>query len=238
MTMEESIGLRAWINTGLTAGAAGQTVDSHVGDPSASEGSAKTTSSLSLVRHDEGNSAKRRVQDGVNRVARPLDYAMLYCPTMQHVLFGGDKLIDMPFVSPDHPDVAKPRVIHADKHSEPGAFTSFNDRLNDVDDRVPHSANTPQTLDLAPTLAAAAAASKHVLRNSRPKMSFYSPVAAGGGSGDSILAPWEEYARMADTDEQYVSGADGSGRQKYLRIDVEVVGSRWVTADKFAHGLY
>ncbi|KAJ1881693.1 hypothetical protein H4R99_001686 [Coemansia sp. RSA 1722] len=238
MTMEESIGLRAWINTGLTAGAVDQTVDSHVGDLSAAEGSATPTSSLSLVRHDESTSGKRRVEDGVNRVARPLDYAMLYCPTMQHVLFGGDKLIDMPFVSPDHPNMAKPRVIHADKYSEPKSFTSFNEQLNDVDDRVSHSANTPQTLDLAPTLAAAAAASKHVLRNSRPKMSFYSPVAVGGGSGDSILAPWEEYARMADTDEQYVSGADGSGRQKYLRIDVEVVGSRWVTADKFAHGLY
>ncbi|KAJ2707809.1 hypothetical protein FB645_000371 [Coemansia sp. IMI 203386] len=237
MTMEESIGLRAWINTGLTAGAVDRTADSHVGGLSASEGSAKTTSSLSLVRHDESTSGKRRVEDGVNRVARPLDYAMLYCPTMQHVLFGGDKLIDMPFVSPDHPNMAKPRVIHADKYSEPKSVTSFNGQLNDVDDRVSHSANTPQTLDLAPTLAAAAA-SKHVLRNSRPKMSFYSPVAVGGGSGDSILAPWEEYARMADADEQYVSGADGSGRQKYLRIDVEVVGSRWVTADKFAHGLY
>ncbi|KAJ2084579.1 hypothetical protein GGI16_007069, partial [Coemansia sp. S142-1] len=65
----------------------------------------------------------------------------------------------------------------------------------------------------------------------RPRMSLYSPVVARGGLvDDDILAPWEEYAK--------VDPAVAGGRQKYLRIDVEVVGSRWVTADKFASGLY
>ncbi|KAI9501496.1 hypothetical protein BX070DRAFT_254046 [Coemansia spiralis] len=94
----------------------------------------------------------------------------------------------------------------------------------------------------------------------RPKMSFYSPIVMGrgdgseaGGAGDTgILPPWEEYARMAaesagtpgkHSGVEAAAAASGSGsavasRQKYLRIDVEVVGSRWVTADKFANGLY
>ncbi|KAJ1818201.1 hypothetical protein LPJ75_001506, partial [Coemansia sp. RSA 2598] len=286
MTMEESMGLRAWINTGLLAASEEDSVvvaaaaadkervdgdfvhqiDGQELSRSEMHGSGKTTSSLSLVRQgsgssdDNGNGGGMEGPSSVNRVARPLDYAMLYCPTMQHVLFGGDMLdvADMRgAASGDHSGVAyrpnaEARVIHADRHpgtkipSSRALVPRSNGRMDDVDEHVPRSVGdaTVASLDLVPTQAG-----KH-LRNSRPKMSFYSPVAVGGDGHEAaggILAPWEEYARMADAEEKmrrqegrYAGdgGSSSSSRQKYLRIDVEVVGSRWVTADKFAHGLY
>ncbi|KAJ2664358.1 hypothetical protein IWW48_000876 [Coemansia sp. RSA 1200] len=82
----------------------------------------------------------------------------------------------------------------------------------------------------------------------RPKLSLYSPVVSGGSKGADagILPPWDEHARLlaaSDSDGNDdaaapLAEAAESSRQRYLRIDVEVVGSRWVTADKFAHGLY
>ncbi|KAJ2305543.1 hypothetical protein IWW54_005048 [Coemansia sp. RSA 2705] len=67
-----------------------------------------------------------------------------------------------------------------------------------------------------------------LLAPQRPKLSLYSPVADAAAAASDILPPWDEYARTDRSDL----------RQKYLRIDVEVVGSKWVTADKFASGLY
>ncbi|KAJ2858047.1 hypothetical protein J3B02_000579 [Coemansia erecta] len=269
MTMKESMGLRNWINTGLAVSKEQDFVRHQISgqEPEHSETGVSAMSSVSLVRRDSRNddsiegassSSSSSSSAAVNRVTRPLDYAMLYCPTMQHVLFGGDMLdiADMPrAVSSDHLDIAHgsnkvARVIHADKYSNDAralnsALVSSNgNNMDNIDDRVSQSVDDKvASLDLlVPTQAG-----NHLVRNSRPKMSFYSPVAmdrensdiAGGG----ILAPWEEYARMADNEEQisqrdqYASGS-GSTRQKYLRIDVEVVGSRWVTADKFAQGLY
>ncbi|KAJ1895552.1 hypothetical protein LPJ66_004523, partial [Kickxella alabastrina] len=221
MTMEESVGLRAWINK-------------HTG---AESGSAE----LSVVRP-----LRPRMDPTMP------EYAMVYCPTIQQVLFGGSgsgsdsgsgDMLEVAHMrdiaynpvsarvvrsKSDHsasPSVAvPPTVVVADIVNDIGGG-----RMDDVDD----------ILDLVATPAGNTLGHVQV----RPKMSFYSPIAVGGGSGGAaegdILAPWEENARLSA---KLVDTADSAGtkqqQQKYLRIDVEVVGSRWVTADKFANGIY
>ncbi|KAJ2102095.1 hypothetical protein GGI09_001400 [Coemansia sp. S100] len=200
MTMEESAGLHAWIKHGLT----GDTrADGHaIGAPQE-----EVTSSLSVVRNSP-------------HVNRQLDYAMLYCPSMQHVLLGGG-------VADSVYKPSAPRVIPAPVVAEPRT-------LDDVDDSVPvvadeRLASSRVEKHGSADLLVPTQAGESLLP--RPRMSLYSPVVARGGLvDDDILAPWEEYAK--------VDPAVAGGRQKYLRIDVEVVGSRWVTADKFASGLY
>ncbi|KAJ1946357.1 hypothetical protein GGF37_001211 [Kickxella alabastrina] len=219
MTMEESVGLRAWINK-------------HTG---AESGSAE----LSVVR-----SLPPRMDPTMP------EYAMVYCPTIQQVIFGGSgsgsgDMLEVAHMrdiaynpvsarvvrsKSDHsasPSVAvPPTVVVADIVNDVGGG-----RMDDVDD----------ILDLVATPAGNTLGHVQV----RPKMSFYSPIAVGGGSGGvaegDILAPWEENARLSA---KLVDTADSAStkqqqqQQKYLRIDVEVVGSRWVTADKFANGIY
>ncbi|KAJ2735230.1 hypothetical protein IW152_001749 [Coemansia sp. BCRC 34962] len=213
MTMKESAGLHAWIKHGLAAAA---TTD---GTPAAGvleAAEVPAVSSLSVV----GNSPRH--------VNRQLDYAMLYCPSMQHVLLGGDVEDAEAKYQP-----SAPRVIPAAERRT----------LDDIDDSVPPLAEqgfassrverrdvVAGSADLLVPTQAGESTSLLVNQRPRPKMSLYSPVVAReGAADDDILAPWEEYAKV-DT--------PIGGRQKYLRIDVEVVGSRWVTADKFAGGLY
>ncbi|KAI8323620.1 hypothetical protein GQ54DRAFT_296688 [Martensiomyces pterosporus] len=270
MTMEESAGLHAWIKKGLarqhvplngpfagdlslaSAGLPSENARRHAefGSPPNAAGS----SSLSIIPR-QGSQA-----GGV--VGQQLDYAMLYCPSVQHVLFGGDMNMDE-LRGFDGSEVYKPsavRVIRAGSSKHQGSAAHM-DKTNDVDDtllseialRGPSSYVVPEgepdvmnsaavgdgskmTSDLIPTQAGGSGAA--LLR--RPRMSFYSPVVVDGvpdGENLAVLPPWEEYAKMAARNNGKHHGALGS-RQKYLRIDVEVVGSRWVTADKFANGLY
>ncbi|KAJ2868331.1 hypothetical protein GGH94_000171 [Coemansia aciculifera] len=221
MTMEESAGLHAWIKHGLSASSSGDAnsrVDGRAIGAHMEREEVLPVSSLAVVRNSP------------HHVNRQLDYAMLYCPSMQHVLLGGDvEDVDGSVYKP-----SAPRVIHGPPAVEPRT-------LDDVDDAVPPSVAGEQFASsrvarhgsadlLVPTQAGENLLLMH--QQPRPKMSLYSPVVARGGlnADDDILAPWEEYAK--------VDPAVAGGRQKYLRIDVEVVGSRWVTADKFASGLY
>ncbi|KAJ1901343.1 hypothetical protein LPJ66_000864 [Kickxella alabastrina] len=218
MTMEESVGLRAWINK-------------HTG---AESGSAE----LSIVRP-----LRPRMDPTMP------EYAMVYCPTIQQVLFGGSgsgsgDMLEVAHMRDIAYNPVSARVVRskADHSASPSMAVHptvvvadiVNDvgggRMDDVDD----------ILDLVATPAGNTLGHVQV----RPKMSFYSPIAVGGGSGGAaegdILAPWEENARLSA---KLVDTADSAGtkqqqQQKYLRIDVEVVGSRWVTADKFANGIY
>ncbi|KAJ2348841.1 hypothetical protein GGH91_001166 [Coemansia sp. RSA 2671] len=213
MTMEESAGLHAWIKHGLAAAATPDNAPA-VGALEAAE--VPAVSSLSVV----SNSPRH--------VNRQLDYAMLFCPSMQHVLLGGD----VEDVGAKYQPSA-PRVIPAAERRT----------LDDVDDSVPplteqgfESSRVERrdvvagSADLLVPTQAGERTSLLASQRPRPKMSLYSPIVAReGATDDDILAPWEEYAKV-DT--------PVGGRQKYLRIDVEVVGSRWVTADKFAGGLY
>ncbi|KAJ2125561.1 hypothetical protein IW147_000913 [Coemansia sp. RSA 720] len=130
--------------------------------------------------------------------AKQLDYAMLYCPSMKHVQFSDAQQV----AEIQHTVQRGPRVL-------------------DASDQAVASPKVERTMShdlLVPT---------HDTVHLRPKMSLYSPIAQDAESSD-ILPPWDEYARLDDSD----------ARQKYLRIDVEVVGSKWVTADKFASGLF
>ncbi|KAJ2010408.1 hypothetical protein GGI06_004955 [Coemansia sp. S85] len=211
--MEESAGLHAWIKHGLAAAATPDDAPA-VGTLEAAE--VPAVSSLSVV----SNSPRH--------VNRQLDYAMLFCPSMQHVLLGGD----VEDVGAKYQPSA-PRVIPAAERRT----------LDDVDDSVPplteqgfESSRVERrdvvagSADLLVPTQAGERTSLLASQRPRPKMSLYSPIVAReGATDDDILAPWEEYAKV-DT--------PVGGRQKYLRIDVEVVGSRWVTADKFAGGLY
>ncbi|KAJ1718259.1 hypothetical protein LPJ53_006602 [Coemansia erecta] len=140
---------------------------------------------------------------------------------MQHVMFG-DVLGAAEAV-----DAAEPKA----------SSRAISGSLDDVDDHVPGAqlavSDGParaSSLELIPTQAG------RLHAKSRPKMSFYSPVAIGGDDTADVGAPWEEYAKLADGPAQHLHRSQQ--RQKYLRIDVEVVGSRWVTADKFAQGLF
>ncbi|KAJ2574640.1 hypothetical protein GGH19_003652 [Coemansia sp. RSA 1807] len=131
--------------------------------------------------------------------AKQLDYAMLYCPSMKHVQFSNAQQVA--------------EIQHTVQQPGP--------RVLDAMDNVVASPKVERTMShdlLVPT---------HDTVHLRPKMSLYSPIAQDAESSD-ILPPWDEYARLDDSD----------ARQKYLRIDVEVVGSKWVTADKFANGLF
>ncbi|KAJ2823796.1 hypothetical protein GGI24_003587, partial [Coemansia furcata] len=212
MTMEESAGLHAWIKHGLAAGAAAGD-DAHVGDDDDGRaiGAQEEAAEMSLAV----------VRNPPRRANRQRDYAMLYCPSMQHVLLGGD--VDDGGIGAAYKPGA-PRVIHAERRT-----------LDDVDDSVPPSVSSRVVAGSADLLVPTQAGGNLLLQQPpRPKMSLYSPVVARGNGGlgeDDIRAPWEEYANVDPA-------AGGGSRQKYLRIDVEVVGSRWVTADKFASGLY
>ncbi|KAJ2004240.1 hypothetical protein H4R26_002619 [Coemansia thaxteri] len=228
MSMEQSAGLHAWIKHGLAAAQA------QAADSARECAPEQPLSSLSVVHSmpPHGRGSHR-------------DYAMLYCPSMQHVLLGAG--LERHHVAASEPayQPSAPRVIHADAVPDnPPAASSSAD---DVDDGLPASGllpppPSPKPMDagsadlLVPTQAAAF---HHSLLAQRPKMSLYSPVVARGSGLDvsehaDILAPWEEYASSDSSTGRSSIGA----RQKYLRIDVEVVGSRWVTADKFASGLY
>ncbi|KAJ2773981.1 hypothetical protein IWQ56_000781 [Coemansia nantahalensis] len=240
MTMAESASLHSWIKRGLAAapGNALPAADAPPVDGSAQPRprkpvaeAAAQTSSLSVVRQPH---------------VAPRDYAMLYCPTMKHVRFGGDagQLAAMDSADPAPAPVRAPpgtaRVL--------GAAKAHGD-ASDVDDCTHDS-------DIGSTVAAGALSSPKLERRAadvsrdvadwapthagarhaehRPKLSFYSPIVAG--DGPEVLSPWEEYARLSSSPSSM--GDAGDARQKYLRIDVEVVGSKWVTADKFASGLY
>ncbi|KAJ1789968.1 hypothetical protein LPJ59_005248 [Coemansia sp. RSA 2399] len=275
MTMEESAELHAWIRHGLapkdkstsvivprsdSAQRIPKVVVEHVKDSTARADS--VPNSLSII-HQQMREAN--------------DYAMLYCPTMQHVVFGGDSLetADMngylsassngggnnaPLVySPSAPrviDTAKQQHQQQQQASEGDsdavAVVHGGGMMDDVDSEIiasPRVADwhteASSHADLVPTHVGKsifAAASSN-----RPKMSLYSPIVGGGSSsssngGGEILPPWDEYARLVassgESEEQQTAELAADNRQKYLRIDVEVVGSRWVTADKFAHGLY
>ncbi|KAJ2503167.1 hypothetical protein GGH96_000416 [Coemansia sp. RSA 1972] len=131
--------------------------------------------------------------------AKQLDYAMLYCPSMKHVQFSNAQQVA--------------EIQHT--MQQPGP------RVLDAMDHAVVSPQVERTMShdlLVPT---------HNPVHLRPKMSLYSPIAQDAENSE-ILPPWDEYARLDDSD----------ARQKYLRIDVEVVGSKWVTADKFANGLF
>ncbi|KAJ2523117.1 hypothetical protein GGI11_001547 [Coemansia sp. RSA 2049] len=132
--------------------------------------------------------------------------------------------------------VASPRV---------GSVADWHSASHDLPQ--PHAAAAAEAAaGLVPTHAGGIVISP--ASTNRPKLSLYSPVVSGGGKGadGGILPPWDEHARLlAASDSEGNDGAAAplaeaaeSSRQRYLRIDVEVVGSRWVTADKFAHGLY
>ncbi|KAJ2822590.1 hypothetical protein FBU31_004547, partial [Coemansia sp. 'formosensis'] len=211
MTMEESAGLHAWIKHGLAAAAAGD--DAHVGDDDDGRaiGAQEEAAEMSLAV----------VRNPPRRVNRQRDYAMLYCPSMQHVLLGGD--VEDGGIGGAYKPGA-PRVIHAERRT-----------LDDVDDSVPPLVSSRVVAGSADLLVPTQAGGNLLQQQQpRPKMSLFSPVVARGNGGlgeDDIRAPWEEYANVDPA-------AGGGSRQKYLRIDVEVVGSRWVTADKFASGLY
>ncbi|KAJ1848482.1 hypothetical protein LPJ70_001012 [Coemansia sp. RSA 2708] len=189
MTMGESAGLHAWIRSGLRA------------DSTPKSAETRPASSLAVV----------------NR--RPLDYAMLYCPTMKHVTFSSDAqqvaaAAAQPPVAPRARVLDAPRSSADDVDDTCGAVTSPPvARTGTHDVLVLPTVQTPPPSLLAPQ---------------RPKLSLYSPVADAAAAASDILPPWDEYARADRSDL----------RQKYLRIDVEVVGSKWVTADKFASGLY
>ncbi|KAJ2778682.1 hypothetical protein GGI15_004103 [Coemansia interrupta] len=209
MTMEQSVGLRAWINHGLA----------HSADAAAND-RAVAASSLAVVK-----------PAGLSPAS--LDYAMMYCPTMQHVMFG-DVLGQ---------DAAELRSAGAPRVIDGRSMGDVDDRMDDT--LVVGTGDAPPAAGVSSLALVPTQAGKMQAKN-RPKMSFYSPVAVGGDDDDAegVRAPWEEYAKMADDgiplhhqQQQHQRYAAGT-RQKYLRIDVEVVGSRWVTADKFAQGLF
>ncbi|KAI9479712.1 hypothetical protein BX667DRAFT_494534 [Coemansia mojavensis] len=162
------------------------------------------------------------------RAPRQLDHAMLYCPSMKHVMFSSDEQQVAEIQHGGGRDqVGSARVLDA-------TVSGRQISMEDVDEateiqaspRVERSTASKDVSLLIPTHDAAAAALPV-----RPKLSLYSPVVTSNAEANQhILPPWEEYARLSD--------ASDSVRQKYLRIDVEVVGSKWVTAEKFANGLY
>ncbi|KAJ2793625.1 hypothetical protein H4S07_006994 [Coemansia furcata] len=218
MTMEESAGLHAWIKHGLAAAAAGD--DALVGDDDDGRGIGAQEEGAEMPL-PASSSSLAVVRNPPHRANRQRDYAMLYCPSMQHVLLGGD--VEDGGIGAAYKPGA-PRVIHAERRT-----------LDDVDDSVPPLVSSRVVAGSADLLVPTQASGNLLLQPPpRPKMSLYSPVVARGNGGlgeDDIRAPWEEYANVDPA-------AGGGSRQKYLRIDVEVVGSRWVTADKFASGLY
>ncbi|KAJ2402648.1 hypothetical protein GGI23_000560 [Coemansia sp. RSA 2559] len=285
MTMEESAELHAWIRHGLTPKDKSTSAIAPRGD------SARRVPKVVVEHVKESTARAGSVPNSLSVVHQQMheanDYAMLYCPTMQHVVFGGDSLetADMngylsannngggnnaPLVySPSAPrviDTAKQQQQQQQQQkqqasegdSDTVAVVHGGRMMDDVDSEViasPRVADwhteASSHADLVPTHVGKsmfAAASSN-----RPKLSLYSPIVGGGGGGSSnsisssngggeILPPWDEYARLAasagESEEQQAAELAADNRQKYLRIDVEVVGSRWVTADKFAHGLY
>ncbi|KAJ1940863.1 hypothetical protein EC988_006913, partial [Linderina pennispora] len=208
MTMEESAGLHAWIKRGLASGVAADGLHDD------------------MVMHQPASSLSVVSQQRPAESAKPLDYAMMFCQNVQHVLFAGDAdpSAMRGFESQQQYRPASARVLRAtypaatQEVSEQGIVRHYGDRSLEEDSNAVGLAGSGK--ELVPTLAAAGA-------QKRPRMSFYSPVVAGDAVEDdhhsAILPPWEEYAKMA-------APMDGA-KQKYLRIDVEVVGSRWVTAD-------
>lgn len=211
MTMRESAGLHAWIKHGLSA-------------EKVNDGSKAQPSSSSLAVVNEG---------------KQQEYAMLYCPSMQHVLLGGggneNSMMNVVY------QPKQPRVIQASRRQE--------SNLEDVDDKTPPVLDVEDgrtTAISSPRAEDALVEARKQQQDStamRPKMSLYSPVVTSeeqqhphsppansdGVNGDEeILAPWAECARNKKSN---------ASQQKYLRIDVEVVGSRWVTADKFTNGI-
>ncbi|KAJ2805073.1 hypothetical protein H4R20_002238 [Coemansia guatemalensis] len=218
MTIQESAGLRAWISRGLSA------------EPRAPE---KQSSALSVVR-DQGHSQDHpSQQDHFKDRSRP-DHAMLYCPTMKHVLFSSvAQQVSESSTPTESRQPAAARVLDSRPTPPPVASLPAAD---DVDDYTPADLATyaspdagrePSTARPPPDAAGLSAAI-------RPKLSLYSPVVSGASAAvPNILPPWEEFARLEAPDHSATAA-----KQKYLRIDVEVVGSKWVTADKFANGLY
>ncbi|KAJ2608882.1 hypothetical protein H4S08_004277 [Coemansia sp. RSA 1365] len=204
MTIQESAGLRAWINRGLVA------------EPRAP---AKQPSALSVVRHQDRT--------------RP-DHAMLYCPTMKHVLFSSaEQQITDTLTPADSHQPAAARVL--DSRPTTPSITSLP-AANDVDDCAPADLAAYATPDATgePSIAHFPRDVAALPASERPKLSLYSPVVSGAAAAvPNILPPWEEFARLDAPDD-----TTAAAKQKYLRIDVEVVGSKWVTADKFANGLY
>ncbi|KAJ2850304.1 hypothetical protein IWW36_001990 [Coemansia brasiliensis] len=214
LTMEQSADLHAWIRRGLKAS-----------EKSRNNEQQTTSSSLAVVDRRASPSSSQ------------LDYAMLYCPSMKHVMFSSDAQ-QVAEVQHEGGKIGSARVL--DATGGPGQQLPLP--MEDVDEaveiqaspRVERSTASKDVSLLLPThdSAAAAAAAAAAALPVRPKLSLYSPVVTSNAeSHQHILPPWEEYARLSDP------SAD-SVRQKYLRIDVEVVGSKWVTADKFANGLY
>ncbi|KAJ2355856.1 hypothetical protein GGF43_002433, partial [Coemansia sp. RSA 2618] len=196
MTMEESVDLHTWIRRGLKTGAR-ESVQ-HAEQRAAGE----HTSSLAIVSSRQSP-------------AEQLDYAMLYCPSMKHVLFSGDAQ-----------EVAE--MQHAQQQQSGARVLDAPSRMDDVDDAAPGVFVSPKVERTASHDVSLLMPTSDVVAQLRPKLSLYSPVVTDSASERAnIRPPWEEYARQA-----------ADARQKYLRIDVEVVGSKWVTADKFANGLY
>ncbi|KAJ1729417.1 hypothetical protein LPJ61_003529, partial [Coemansia biformis] len=272
MTMEESANLHSWIRRGLASGPGPALA---AADASSANEVARDRvrrlggAAVPLPRELDAGAACTEPQTSslsvvpqhAPRAGQP-SYAMLYCPTMKHVLFGGDAhgVAEMGGgAERGQPQPAVARVLGEAKRSAAGAGGS----ANDVDDIAyageesargawsspmverPAADASLDVADLAPTHAD----SRRAVH--RPKLSFYSPVAAGDGSGEGpeALPPWEEQARLSSSLSSSssssplagvgsrMSGTGYDGKQKYLRIDVEVVGSKWVTADKFASGL-
>ncbi|KAJ2156396.1 hypothetical protein GGF46_005219 [Coemansia sp. RSA 552] len=135
-----------------------------------------------------------------------LDYAMLYCPTLQHVVLSSDA----------------PAAVEAS--SGAARVLGVPPAMEDVDDRTaPAAVSSPRVERLPPASETLDLAVPTRLAPPRPRLSLYSPVGEPSG-GEAIPPPWDS--------------CDAADRQRYLRIDVEVVGSKWVTADKLAAGLY
>ncbi|KAJ2076746.1 hypothetical protein H4R24_005531 [Coemansia sp. RSA 988] len=214
MTIQESAGLRAWINRGLSI---------------ESRPPQKQSSALSVVRQQDHPSQQDRLKDQT----RP-DHAMLYCPTMKHVLFSSaTQQVSEAFTPTDSRQPAAARVLEGRPTPPPVASLPSAD---DVDDSTPADLVTYAIPDAErePSSARSTLDAAGLSAGIRPKLSLYSPVVSSAVAGvPNILPPWEEFARLEAPDH-----SAAAAKQKYLRIDVEVVGSKWVTADKFANGLY
>ncbi|KAJ1845722.1 hypothetical protein LPJ73_004758, partial [Coemansia sp. RSA 2703] len=114
-----------------------------------------------------------RPKDSAPAVVRPsaaavsgghADYAMMYCPSMRHVMFA---------------DVLPTQQQSASGLADPAPRISLGDHdMHDVDDVIASLPDQPgaseSSLQLVPTQAG------RLQAKSRPKMSFYSPVAAAG----------------------------------------------------------
>ncbi|KAJ1666084.1 hypothetical protein IW140_003673 [Coemansia sp. RSA 1813] len=275
MTMEESAQLHAWIRHGLAP--KGSSNGNSVIAPNSDVAHAGVESlKVSTAR---ANSVSNSLSVVHQQPRKPNDYAMLYCPAMQHVVFSGDSLevadtngyLTTSGSSSGSGNAlvykpSAPRVIDTAKHPSErgsGTFAVVHGGMDDVDHEIITSPRVGGVADWHSASAAAASQEEEDVRaadlvpthaggvgmfaasSNRPKLSLYSPIVGGrgGGGGDSgILPPWDEYARLAasssESSETPAAEVAAASRQKYLRIDVEVVGSRWVTADKFAHGLY